>query len=354
MQYSKLGRTGLNVSRVCLGTMTWGQQNTEAEGHEQMDYALDHGVNFFDTAELYSIPIRAETQGSTEEIIGSWFAKTGHRDKVILASKIAGQGIGWVRDGRPLTGKEIIPAIDRSLERLQTDYIDMYQLHWPNRPFPHLGSGNYAGMHDYSEVSGEEQTDNLLDILRALDEAVKAGKIRHVGLSDDTPWGMMKYVQLAEKYDLPRMVSTQHEFSLLKRSDDSYVAEVCMLEDISYLPWSPLAAGILSGKYKGGVNPEGSRGYTEEKLGKVSGLWRLNEDVHKAVDAYLAVAKKHGLDPCQMALKFVDKQNFVTSTIIGATTMDQLKTDIDAFDIELSDEVMADIDKVYRQYPIPF
>lgn len=355
MEYSKLGRTGLDVSRVCLGTMTWGQQNTESEGHEQMDYALERGVNFFDTAEVYSIPIHAETQGSTETIIGSWFAKTGNRDKVILATKIVGQGVEWIRGGAPLTGKEIMPAIERSLKRLQTDYIDVYQLHWPNRPFPHLGGGNHAGMHDYSQIDGEAETENLLDILRALDEAVKAGKIRHAGLSDDTPWGMMKYIALSEKYDLPRMASIQNEFSLLKRSDDPYIAEVCMLEDIAYLPWSPLAAGILSGKYKDGANPEGSRGDTEEKLGMVSGMWRLKDTLSpEAVNEYLAVAEKYGLDVCQMALKFVDKQNFVTSTIIGATSMEQLQCDIDAFDIELSDEVIADIDAVYRQYPIPF
>lgn len=354
MKYSKLGRTGLEVSRVCLGTMTWGEQNVESEAHEQMDYALDQGVNFFDTAELYSIPIRAETQGSTEKMIGTWFAKTGNRDKVILASKIAGIGPGWIRGGGPLTGDGVRAAIETSLTRLQTDYVDLYQLHWPNRVFPHFGR-NHAGIIDFSAEDSAKVEDNLMDILEGINDVVKAGKVRHFGLSDDSAWGIMKYLELANNNDMPRVQSIQNEFSLLDRTDDPYVAEVCVREEVAYLPWSPLATGILSGKYKGGKLPDGSRGETEKALGLSSGSWRLNhEHVHKAVDGYMAVAEKHGLDVCQMALKFVDKQNFVTSTIIGATSMEQLKTDIDAFDIELSDDVMADIDAVYRKYPIPF
>lgn len=354
MKYSKLGRTGLDVSRVCLGTMTWGEQNTEAEAHEQMDYALERGVNFWDTEELYSIPIHSETQGSTERYIGSWFAKNGRRDQVILASKIAGMGPDWIRGGGPLTGDGVRAAIDTSLERLQTDYVDLYQLHWPNRGFPHFGR-NHAGVIDFAVENSAEIEDNLLDILTGINDVVKAGKVRNFGLSDDSAWGIMKYLGLAEKHNMPRVESIQNEFSLLDRSDDPYLAEVCVREEVAYLPWSPLATGILSGKYKGGVLPEGSRGDVEKKLGLSSGSWRLkSEHVHKAVDGYLDIAERNGLDVCQMALKFVDKQNFVTSTIIGATTMQQLKTDIDAFDIELSDDVMADIDKVYRQYPIPF
>lgn len=354
MEYSKLGRSGLDVSRVCLGTMTWGEQNTEAEAHAQMDYALERGINFWDTAELYSIPIRAETQGSTEKIMGTWFAKTGKRDKVILATKIAGMGPQWIRGGGPLTGKGVRAAIETSLQRLQTDYVDLYQLHWPNRVFPHFGR-NHAGVIDFAAENSAQIEDNLFDILEGMNDVVKAGKVRHFGLSDDSAWGIMKYLELANKHDMPRVESIQNEFSLLDRTDDPYLAEVCVREEVSYLPWSPLATGILSGKYKGGKLPEGSRGDTEKKLGLSSGSWRLNhEQVHKAVDGYMAVAEKYGLDVCQMALKFVDKQNFVTSTIIGATTMEQLKTDIDAFEIELSDEIMADIDAVYRQYPIPF
>lgn len=354
MQYSKLGRTGLDVSRVCLGTMTWGEQNTEEEAHDQMDYALERGVNFWDTAELYSIPIHAETQGNTERYIGSWFAKTGKRDQVILATKIAGVGPEWIRGGVPLSGDGICAAIDTSLKRLQTDYVDVYQLHWPNRPFPHFGK-SFAGMIDFAAEDSAAIEDNLLDILQGMNDVVKAGKVRHFGLSDDSAWGIMKYLELAKDHDLPRVESIQNEFSLLDRSDDPYVAEVCVREEVAYLPWSPLAAGILSGKYQGGAMPKGSRGDVEAKLGLTSGLWRMTENgTHEAVADYLEVAKKHGLDPCQMALKFVDKQNFVTSTIIGATSMEQLKTDIDAFDIELSAEVMADIDKVYRQYPVLF
>ena len=352
MKYSKLGRTGLDVSRVCLGTMTWGRQNTETEGHEQMDYALEQGINFWDTAEIYAVPPLPETYGKTEEIIGTWFAKNpSKREDVILASKIGGIGVPWVRDGAPITGKAIMPSVDASLKRLQTDYIDLYQLHWPNRPFAHF-CHNHGGMLDYTKVSATEIEDNHLDILRGLDEAVKAGKIRHVGLSDDSPYGIMKYLQLAEKHDLPRMQSIQNEYSLLNRSDDPYIAETCVLEDVAYLPWSPLATGMLSGKYANGAMPEGARWNLEMKDERP--LSRRTEEANAAVDEYVAVAKKHGLDVCQMALKFIDKQNFVTSTIIGATSMEQLKTDIDAFDIELSDEVMADIDSVYRKYPIPF
>jgi aryl-alcohol dehydrogenase-like predicted oxidoreductase len=351
MQFSKLGRTGLDVSRVCLGTMTWGRQNSEQEAHEQMDYAVTQGVNFFDTAEIYAVPPLPETYGKTEEYIGTWFAKTGKRDEIILASKIGGIGVPWIRDGEGITGDAIMPAVEDSLKRLQTDYIDLYQLHWPNRPFPHFAR-NHAGILDFSKENAAEIEDNLHDILRGLDEAVKAGKIRHAGLSDDTAYGIMKYLQLAEKHDLPRMQSIQNEFSLLNRSDDPYVAEVCALEDVSYLPWSPLATGMLSGKYLDGKRPEGARWNYELEDGR--DLSRDTDSANDAVRQYIQVAEKHGLDVCQMALKFIDVQPFVTSTIIGATSMDQLKTDIAAFDIELSQDVLDDIDSVYRQHPIPF
>jgi aryl-alcohol dehydrogenase-like predicted oxidoreductase len=353
MQYSKLGRTGLDVSRVCLGTMTWGEQNTESEAHEQMDYALERGVNFWDTAELYAVPTQAPTYGRTEEIIGTWFQKSSKRKDVILASKVAGPGIPWIRNGDFLTGQSVREAVEGSLKRLQTDYIDLYQLHWPNRPFPHFGK-NHAGNIDFTSNDTARIEDNLNEIHEAIDEVVKAGKVRHFGLSDDTAWGIMKYNELAEKNNRPRVQSIQNEFSLLNRSDDPYLAEVCVREEVSYLPWSPLAAGQLSGKYAKGQIPQGSRWKVAKEILDDFDTFRDNDHAHAAVDGYLAVAEKHGLDVCQMALKFVDKQNFVTSTIIGATTMEQLKTDIDAFDIELSDDVMADIDAVYRQYPIPF
>ncbi len=353
MKYSPLGRTGLDVSRVCLGTMTWGEQNTEAEGHEQMDYAVERGINFFDTAELYAVPATPPTYGKTEEIIGTWFEKTGKRNDIILATKVSGAGAPWIRDGEFLTGDSVRAAIEGSLQRLKTDYVDVYQLHWPNRPFPHFGK-NHAGLLDFSASNTAQVEDNLMDILAAIDEVVKAGKVRHFGLSDDSAWGIMKYLGLADKHDMPRVNSIQNEFSLLNRSDDPYVAEVCVREEVAYLPWSPLAMGFLSGKYTDQEWPKASRYQVAKDIGADCGSYRDCDATHNAVRAYLAVAKKHGLDVCQMALKFVDKQNFVTSTIIGATSMEQLTTDIDAFDIELSDDVMTDIDSVYRQYPIPF
>lgn len=353
MKYSKLGRTGLDVSRVCLGTMTWGEQNSEADGHEQMDYALEQGINFFDTAELYAVPPSEPTYGKTEEIIGTWFEKSGKRKDIILATKVAGGGVPWIRNGEGITGDVVRNAVEGSLKRLKTDYIDVYQLHWPNRPFPHFGN-NAAGCLDFSASKTAQIEDELMDIHTAINDVVKSGKVRHFGLSDDSAWGIMKYNDVAGKNNFPRVQSIQNEFSLLDRSDDPYVAEVCVREDVAYLPWSPLAMGVLSGKYANGKIPEGTRWAVEDRLGSRMDRFRDLEQTHAAVAGYIEVAKKHGLDVTQMALKFVDKQNFVTSTIIGATTMEQLKSNIAAFDIDLSDEVMSDINKVYRQYPIPY
>lgn len=353
MKYSQLGQTGINISRACLGSMTWGQQNTIEQAHEQMNYALEQGINFFDTAELYAVPTSAPTQGKTEEYIGEWFRKTGNRDKIILASKIAGTGIPWIRNAEPLTGKAVHEAIDGSLNRLKTDYIDLYQLHWPNRPFPHFGN-NRAGLINFSRENTAQIEDNLLDILEAIGDIVKQGKVRHFGLSDDTAWGIMKYLQLSSTHNLPRVQSIQNEFSLLNRSDDPYVAEVCARENVSYLPWSPLATGLLSGKYQNGQIPKGSRWNAEDILKNASSIFRRNPQSHAAVDEYLSIAKKHGLSVTQMALKFVDLQNFVTSTIIGATSMDQLKSNIAAFDIDLPDDVIKDINDVYKKHPIPY
>lgn len=353
MEMSKLGRTGLSVSRVCLGTMTWGQQNSDDEAHAQMDYATTKGINFFDTAELYAVPTSAATQGKTEEFIGTWFEKSKKRKDIILATKVAGAGIPWIRNGEPLTGASVRIAVESSLKRLKTDYIDLYQLHWPNRPFPHFGQ-NHAGKIDFTSNSTSRIEDNLCDILSAIGEVVKAGKVRFFGLSDDTAWGIMKYLQLSDAQSLPRVQSIQNEFSLLNRSDDPYLAEVCVREDISYLPWSPLACGLISGKYKGGARPAGSRWEIEQQLRDAFDSFRDNPMAHAAVDGYHGVAKKYGLVPTQMALKFVDKQSFVTSTIIGATNMEQLKSNIEAFDINLTDDAMQDIAKVYQQYPIVY
>lgn len=354
MNFKKLGKTDVDVSTVCLGTMTWGRQNTEAEGHEQMDYAVSKGINFFDTAEIYSIPVHAETYGATEEIIGTWFKKRGKRDDIVLATKMGGIGVPWIRDGDPQTGQAVTETIDNSLKRLQTDYIDLYQLHWPNRPFPHFGR-NPAGKIDFSAESTAEIEENLLDILTALGKAVQEGKIRYCGLSNETAWGIMKFIELAEKHDLPRIVSIQNEFSLLNRSDDPYVAETCAREDVSYLPWSPLARGMISGKYRNGARPEGSR-WAVEMIVKKGNFkeFRDTPQTHGAIDAYIALAQKHDWDVCQMALAFCQQQNFVTATIIGATTMEQLKSNIDAFDMTLSDEILEDIDRLYREYPLPF
>ena len=289
MEYSKLGRTGLDVSRVCLGTMTWGEQNTESEAHEQMDYALERGVNFWDTAELYAVPPREETYGRTEEIIGTWFEKTGKRSDVILATKVAGIGRPYIREGSPITGNSIREAVEGSLKRLKTDYIDLYQLHWPNRPFPHFGN-NHAGIIDFTSNKTASIEDNLMDIHEAINEVVKSGKVRHFGLSDDTAWGIMKYNKQAEQHGFPRVESIQNEFSLLKRSDDPYVAEVCVREEVSYLPWSPLAMGILSGKYLKEPWDEKARYSVAKRINSDPGFYRFNEDSEGAVKAYMAVA----------------------------------------------------------------
>lgn len=348
MNKKPLGRTGLHVTDICLGTMTWGNQNTEGEGHEQMDYAVAQGINFFDTAEMYAVPPSEATYGKTEEIIGTWFKARGNRDQIVLASKMVGPGPAYVRGGAVLDAPSVHAAIDASLKRLQTDYIDVFQLHWPRRPFPHF-SNHGAGKLDFSKIDNAAEEDHLLSILRALDENVKSGKIRFPGLSNDTAWGIMKYLQLAERHDLPRMVSIQCEFGILNRHDDPYVAEVCMREDVAYLPWSPLAGGMVAGKYAKGARPARSRWAVDPRTPH-----RDTPAAHDAVAAYMAVAQKHDLDICQMAIAWCRQQNFVTSTIIGATTMDQLKTDIAAGDLTLSADVIKDIDAVYRQYPMPY
>lgn len=352
MKYATLGTTDIKVSRVCLGTMTWGERNTQEEGFEQMDFALESGINFFDTAELYAVPPTAKSYGKTEEIIGNWFQARNKRSEVVLATKVAGPSFPWIRSGNRLDRANILAAADASLERLKTDYIDLYQLHWPTRPFPHFGRNN-AGIIKFTADQTDQIMENLLETLQALNELVTSGRVRNIGLSDDTAWGMMTYLQLAKDESLPRIQSIQNEFSLLNRSDDPYVAEVCVREKVSYLPWSPLATGLLTGKYQSGL-PENSRWALEKKLGSGISSSRGTAQAHAAVAGYLEVAAQAGLDPAQMALKFCDQQDFVASTIIGATTMDQLKQNIAAFDLELDASTMKAIDAVYRQYPIPF
>jgi aryl-alcohol dehydrogenase-like predicted oxidoreductase len=346
MQYRKLGRTGLDVSLICLGTMTWGNQNTEEEGHAQMDYALTRGINFFDTAEMYAVPPSAETFGKTESIIGTWFAARKNRDKVILASKIAGPGLPWVRGGNSQINRQsLTEALEGSLKRLQTDYIDLYQLHWANRGSYHFGQyWHYAPDFDPKAVEA-----NFIEVLETLAGFIKAGKIRHIGLSNETAWGTLKYLRLSEDKGLPRMASIQNEYSLLCRKFEPDLAEIALHEDCGLLAWSPLARGILSGKYIDGARPPRTRLAMETRL-----EFRDTPQTNSAVKAYLAVAQKHGLDVCQMALAFVNQQRFVTGNIIGATTMQQLKTDIDSIDVRLNDDVLRDIDAVRRQYPVPY
>ena len=346
MDYRDLGRTGLKVSNICLGTMTWGQQNTEAEGHEQMDYALDRGINFFDTAEMYSVPPHPDTQGSTETIIGTWFKARGNRDKVILATKVAGRApMNWLRpfaDSTKLNRENIEYAVDRSLERLQTDYIDLYQLHWPDRPIALFGSApNTFTWNEKLGVPIEETLGVLADL-------VKAGKIRHVGLSNESAWGTMTFVKHAEAAGLPRVASVQNAYNLLNRSDEMGLAEVLMREEVSHLPYSPLAQGYLTGKYQKGALPKGSRKELFNRLQRYE-----NPGVEPAVDKYMALADKLGTTVTALSQKFCDIQPFVASTIIGATTMDQLKEDIDAFDLNWTQEMTDEVNKIHAENPNP-
>ncbi len=346
MKYNKLGRTGITVSEICLGTMTWGSQNTEADAFAQMDYALDRGINFFDTAELYpTTPLSAETYGDTETIIGNWFEKTGKRKDVVLATKVAGSGRPYIRGGGPITGAAIHEAVDASLRRLKTDYIDLYQIHWPNRGHYHF---RQAWTYNPFKQDREKAVADIEEKLSALDDCVKAGKIRAIGLSNETAWGTLKYLSLAEKKGLPRVATLQNEYNLLYRSFDLDLAEVSHHEDVGLLAYSPLAGGILSGKYLDGQKPAGSRGSINGDIGG-----RLQPRQEPATRAYVEIARKHGLDPSAMALAFCLTRPFMASVIIGATSMEQLKTDISAADLALSDEVLAEIAKVHRFYPMP-
>ena len=343
MNYQKLGNTDLDVSTICLGTMTWGEQNSQEEGFEQMNYALDRGVNFWDTAELYAIPPKPETFGHTEIIIGNWFKKTKKRDKVILATKVSGPAREYIRGGgNNYTLHRMTEALNESLKRLKTEYIDLYQLHWPER------NTNMFGRLGYEHTENKEWN-KFEDVLEHLDKFIKEGKIRHIGLSNETPWGVTKCLELAKSKKLGRMMSVQNPYSLLNRTYEVGLAEISIREKIGLLAYSPLASGYLTGKYRNNQLPKNSR------LERDGEFWtRYNKpNTFKAVDAYFEIAKKHNLNFAQMSLKFCEIQPFVTSVIIGATKMDQLKTDIESVNIKLSEEVIKEINEVQKIYPNP-
>jgi aryl-alcohol dehydrogenase-like predicted oxidoreductase len=346
MQYRPLGRSGLSVSAICLGTMTWGQQNTEAEAHAQMDLALERGVNFFDTAELYPVPPKAETQGRTEAHIGTWFRSRGTRDKVILASKIVGPGrMAHFRDGHArLDRANIRQAVQDSLRRLQTDVIDVYYLHWPERRTNCFGRLGYA-----PDPAADAEAVAIEDSLEALDEQVRAGTIRHIAISNESAWGLMRFVHLAESRGLPRPACIQNPYSLLNRSFEVGLAEAAINEEVPLCAYSPLATGVLSGKYLGGARPDGARlTLFSDVYGRYSGPRGV-----AATERYVALARAHGLDPARMALAYVHSRPFMASTIIGATSMDQLAANLDSLDETLSQEVLDGIEAIHAEYTYP-
>lgn len=346
MQMIPLGRTGMMVSELCLGTMTWGSHNTESEGHAQADLAVERGVTFWDTAEMYPTnPVRAETVGRTEEIIGSWLAARGGRDRLILATKITGKG-QMVREGAPISGATMRAAVEGSLRRMGTDYIDLYQLHWPNR-----GSYHFRQMWRYAPRGCDKaaETAHMMDVLTTAQALIAEGKIRAIGLSNESVWGAARWLHLADSLGLPRMASVQNEYSLLCRQFDTDWAEFSLIEDMPLLAFSPLAVGLLSGKYAGDVTPEKTRRMHTPDLGG-----RITPQVFPAVAAYLGVAGRHGLDPCQMAIAFCRSRPFVTIPIIGATTLAQLETNIGAAGLVLSPEVLAEIGETHRAFPAPY
>lgn len=342
MKLKPLGRTDLQVTEICLGTMTWGSQNTEAEGHAQIDMALEAGVNFMDTAELYAVPGSPQTSGRTEEIIGNWLQKTGKRDNWIIASKIGGGGSPFLREGRRADGPSIRVALEQSLRRLKTDYLDLYQIHWASR-----GSYNFDRSWDYAphkQDTADVQA-NIEDMLETLGALVKEGKLRHVGVSNETTWGIGQWLRIGEARGLPRLVSVQNEYNLLRRHFDLDLAELSHHENVGLLAYSPLAGGLLTGKYNDGQIPRGSRADYQKAF------WRLNEHSETAVKQYQALAARHGLDPAQMAIAFALTRPFMTSVILGATSTAQLANALGARDLKLSPELLTEIDALHRRYP---
>ena len=343
MKYKKLGTTDLDVSLICLGTMTWGTQNSEEDAFEQMDYSVSKGINFFDTAEIYSVPPTAESYGKTEEMIGNWFEKRKNREKIILASKIAGPGCDWIRGGgNSFDEKKIGEAIDGSLKRLKTDYIDLYQLHWPER------STNFFGKREYSVNESEGNWNSFESILQTLEKFIKSGKIRHIGVSNETPYGLSRYLEISKNKNAPRMMSVQNPYNLVNRTYEIGMSEISIREKCGLLVYYPLAAGALSGKYKNGNMPKDSR------MALFKGWERhLNPLAMKAYDEYFKVAKDFNLTMVQLAQAFVNSRPFVTSNIIGATTMDQLKENVESIDIEFTNEMMERVNEIHNSNPNP-
>ncbi|MBM1688786.1 aldo/keto reductase [Sulfitobacter geojensis] len=347
MKKNDLGGSGLMVSELCLGSMTWGTQNTADDAHEQIDRALDAGINFIDTAEMYPVnPISAETTGRTERIIGLWNERDGRRNDVVLATKHSGAGVAHIREGAPISSETIAETIEGSLRRLKTDWIDLYQFHWPNR-------GSYMFRKNWTyDPSGQDRADTMAhmeDTLGALQAEVKRGTIRHFGLSNESAWGMAQWAEAAKRTGGPKPISVQNEYSLMCRMADTDVAEACVNERIDMFAFSPLATGLLTGKYQGGNVPEGSRLSLNDDLGG-----RKGARAFEAVDAYLEVAKNHGLDPVHMALAWCCQRPFMGSVIFGATRMDQLETALGAADVTLSDEVLVALDEVNKAHPMPY
>jgi len=343
MELRSLGQTDLKVSAICLGTMTWGEQNTEREAHEQMDYAVAEGINFFDAAEMYPVPPKAETQGSTEACIGTWFrARPGARDKVVLATKVVGPGeFSWIRGGPRLDRANVLAACDASLKRLQTDTIDLYQVHWPARSTNYFGQLSYRATDDRAATSIEETHS-------ALAELVKAGKVRHIGVSNETPWGVSEWLRLSREKNLPRPASIQNPYSLLNRSFEVGLAEFAHREKVGLLAYSPLAFGVLSGKYLHGAKP------AEGRLTLFSRFQRYNsEQAELATREYAALAKTHGVELSQMALAWVTSRPFTTANIIGATTMEQLRSNIASKDLKLSKDLVAGLEAIHKRFTIP-
>ena len=347
MEYRQLGDSDIRVSEICLGSMTWGTQNSAAEAHAQIEFALDHGVNFIDTAELYpATPMSAATTGRTEEIIGSWLKASGRREQVILATKVAGEGNTDVQNGIDISPQKIRVSIENSLRRLHTDTIDLYQLHWPNRGSYHFRN-NWR--YDPSSQNKQQTLDHISAVLEYLGELVAAGTIRSIGLSNESCWGTSQFLLIAETNGFPRVVSLQNEYSLMYRTHDLDLAELSHNEQVGLLPFSPLACGLLSGKYENGARPDGSRLSINPDM-----FGRVRDEVWPVVDSYVSIARRHGIDPAQMAIAFCNQRPFVTSSIIGATNLDQLAINIGAADLDLDAEVLEDIQTVYRNYPIPY